>query len=118
MVLLLASFFSKAQISNPNLITGQWQDADHPTKQLEIVNISGKYVGKSINNATSSRNGKTILKELVWQESTKSYNGILINPDNNDEFKIKIKLIGTDRFRFSVSKFIFSKTFTFNRIAK
>lgn len=116
MMLLLVSSYLQAQTSH--LITGQWQDADHPTKQLEIANQSGKYTGKSINDVSPSKNGKIILKDLVWQEGTKTYKGILINPDNGDEFKIDIKMIGTDRFRFSVGKFIFSKTFTFKRIAQ
>jgi N6-L-threonylcarbamoyladenine synthase len=75
-------------------------------------------VSKSINALKPNENGKTVFKDLIWSESSKSYKGILINPDNGDEFKIEIKLFGIDRFKFSAGKFIFSRTFTFNRISE
>lgn len=114
MMFLGVSFTGNTQTSNP--ILGYWQDAEHPEKQVEIISQSGRYVGKSINDPNPSKNGRTILKNLVWNDQAKSYRGILINPENGDEFKIEIKMIGTNRFRFSAGKFIFSRTFTFNRI--
>jgi uncharacterized protein (DUF2147 family) len=116
LMLIAVSFTANAQTSNS--ILGKWKDAEHPEKQMEISNQNGKYVGKSINSAKSIENGRTILKDLMWNNASKSYKGVLINPDNGDEFKIEIKMIGTDKFRFSAGKFIFSKTFTFNRLAK
>ena len=116
LMLIVVSFTANAQTSNS--ILGKWKDAEHPEKQIEISNQNGKYVGKSVNAAKPKENGKTILKDLIWSDVSKSYKGILINPDNGDEFKIETKMIGTDKFKFSVGKFIFSKTFTFNRIAQ
>jgi len=116
LMLIVVSFSAYAQTSNS--ILGKWKDADHPEKQIEIFNQNGKYVGKSINPAKSIEISRTILKDLMWNDASKSYKGILINPENGDEFKIEIKMIGTDKFRFSAGKFIFSKTFTFNRFAK
>lgn len=116
LILLTVSLTASAQSSNA--ILGKWKDAEHPEKQMEISTQNGKYLGKSVNSSIPAQNGKTILKDLIWGNDSKSYQGILINPDNGDDFKIEIKMIVTDRFRFSASKFIFSKTFTFNRIAQ
>jgi len=116
LMLLAVSFTANAQTSNS--ILGKWKDVDHPEKQIEITSQTGKYVGKSINSSKPVENGKTILKDLVWIDASKSYKVILINPDNGDEFKIEIKMIGIDKFKFTVGKFIFSRTFTFNRIAQ
>jgi uncharacterized protein (DUF2147 family) len=116
MILFIVSLTTNAQTSNS--ILGKWKDADHPEKQIEISSQNGKYIGKSINALKPNENGKTVFKDLIWSESSKSYKGILINPDNGDEFKIEIKLFGIDRFKFSAGKFIFSRTFTFNRISE
>jgi uncharacterized protein (DUF2147 family) len=116
MILFIASLTTNAQTSNS--ILGKWKDADHPEKQIEISSQNGKYYGKSINASKPNENGKTVLKDLIWSESSKSYKGILINPDNGDEFKIEIKMFGIDRFKFTAVKFIFSRTFTFNRISQ
>jgi uncharacterized protein (DUF2147 family) len=116
MILFIASLTTNAQTSNS--ILGKWNDADHPEKQIEISSQNGKYYGKSINASKPNENGKTVLKDLIWSESSKSYKGILINPDNGDEFKIEIKMFGIDRFKFTAGKFIFSRTFTFNRISQ
>ncbi len=116
MILFIVSLTTNAQTSNS--ILGKWKDADHPEKQIEISSQNGQYIGKSINALKPNENGKTVFKDLIWSESSKSYKGILINPDNGDEFKIEIKLFGIDRFKFSAGKFIFSRTFTFNRISE
>lgn len=116
LILLVVSFTLNAQTSNS--ILGQWKDAEHPEKQIEITSQTGKFVGKLINSSKPIENGKIILKDLVWSDASKSYEGILINPDNADEFKIEIRMAGKDKFRFSAGILIFSKTFTFNRIKK
>ncbi len=115
LILLVVSFAASAQTSTS--ILGQWKDAEHPEKQLEITNQTGAFVGKAINSTKTSENGKVILKDLVWSDASKSYKGILINPDNGDDFKIEIKMVGNDLFRFTAGKFIFSRTFNFKRIA-
>jgi len=117
MALALMAFSMAAE--NGDQIIGQWRDNNHPEKQIEISGESGKYIGRSIDQSGESQKGiAVILNDLVWQEQTNSYKGILIDPDNGDEHQIEIKLIGSSTFQFTVSKFIFSKTFIFNRIAK
>jgi uncharacterized protein (DUF2147 family) len=118
LMMLVFELTLTASAQTSNSILGKWKDAEHPEKQIEIINQAGKFLGKGINSSKPSENAKTILKDLVWSESSKSYTGILINPDNGDEFKIEIIMVGVDRFKFTVGKFIFSRTFTFNRIAQ
>ena len=114
-VVMLAAFVASAQ--NADIIIGKWKDADHPEKQLEMYSQDGKYFGKSINDRNKpSKNGTIIFKDLVWSEKTKNYQGILISPENNEEFKIVVRLIDNNKFQFKVSKFIFTKSFTFKRI--
>lgn len=113
---ILVSFSAKAQTSNA--ILGKWQDIEHPEKQVQITSQSDSFIGKFINSSKSYENGKTVLKDLVWSEASKSYKGILIEPNNGSEYEIEIKMIGTDQFRFSVGNLIFSKTFNFKRITQ
>ncbi len=115
-VLILIMFSLKVKSQTSDSILGNWKDAGHPDKQIEITYQNGRLTGKSINAAKAKENGKTVLKDLIWSDTSKSYKGILINPDDGDEFNIEIKMIGTDKFRFTAGKFIFSRTFTFNRI--
>lgn len=115
-LLTIAAPDAEAQTSTS--IGGKWKDVAHPEKQVEFTFQQGKYLGKSISNAQSNEAGKTIFKDLVWNENTKSYKAIIINPDNGEGFKTELKMIGTDKFKFTVGKLFFSKTFTFNRIAQ
>jgi hypothetical protein len=66
MILFIASLTTNAQTSNS--ILGKWKDADHPEKQIEISSQNGKYYGKSINASKPNENGKTVLKDLIWQQ--------------------------------------------------
>ncbi len=113
---MLSSFASLAQTSEK--IIGQWKDKNHPEKQVEMYKQGTSYFGKTINDQRAvSKNGTLVFKELVWNEQTKTYKGILINPDNpKEEFKIDIALVGENQFQFKVGKFIFGKSFTFIRI--
>jgi uncharacterized protein (DUF2147 family) len=114
-IMLLTIFTASAQ--NVDKITGKWKDADHPEKQMEMYKQDKKYFAKYINDKnTPSKNGSFVFKDLVWNENTRKYQGVLINPDNNKEMKIAIELVGDNDFKFTVSKFIFSKTFNFKRL--
>lgn len=115
-LLTMSALNAEAQASTT--IGGRWKDVAHPDKQVEFTLQQGKYLGKSISSAQANDAGKTIFKDFTWNENTKSYKGIIINPDNGEAFKTEIKMIGTDKFKFTVGKLFFSKTFIFNRIAQ
>lgn len=109
LLFLSLPFFSNAQ--NSDAIFGKWKDVNHTEKTVEIYKaVDGKFYGKGISN------GFVVFKALVWDKLTNTYKGLLINPDNNDEFPITIRLTGADTFTFKVSKFIMSKKFEFVRI--
>jgi hypothetical protein len=107
-LLLFVSLTAFSQTSNS--IIGNWKDQTHPEKQVQMyLGADNKIYGKSPNNTI-------VFKALIWDNTAKIYNGILINPDNKEEFKIKISLKNNDTFVFSVKKFIFSKEFQFIRV--
>ena len=109
LLLLSLSFISNDQ--NSDAIVGKWKDANNAEKRVEMYKASdGKYYGNGISN------GFKVFKAFVWDKQTNTYKGILLNPDNNDEFPITIKLTAADTFTFKVSKFIMSKKFEFVRI--
>lgn len=112
MLLLFSGISLKAQ--DPKTILGNWQDEAHPEKQIKMFVLSGKYFGKSIQAEPNQIN--VIFRDLVWSDSKKSYLGSIINPDNGDKYSVEIQMLGTDKFRFSVGKFIFTRSFTFKRI--
>lgn len=114
-IMLLTVLTASAQ--NADKIIGKWKDTDHLEKQLEMYKQDNKYFGKSINDKSKpSKNGTLVFKDLVRNEKTRSYQGVLINPDNNNEYKIGIELVGENDFKFKVGKFIFFKTFNFKRM--
>lgn len=73
------------------------------------LGVDNKIYGKSLDNSI-------IFKALDWNNTAKVYNGILINPDNKEAFKISISLTNNDRFTFAVKKFFFTKKFQFIRV--
>lgn len=106
-LLLFISLSAFSQTSNS--IIGNWKDQSHPEKQVQIyLGADSKIYGKSPDNLI-------VFKALVWDNTEKVYNGILVNPDNNEQFEISIKLTKNDKFTFAVRKFIFSKQFQFIR---
>jgi hypothetical protein len=101
---LFAIIFPGAAQS-PAGITGKWMDASNADKVIDIYqHTDGRFYGKG-------SNGFIVLKQLVWDDRAKLYRGILVNPDNKEEFTVEIN----NRFSFSVKKFIFRKTFKFVR---
>ncbi len=109
--LLFASiilFYCPSIFSQSSLI-GKWADADHKEKQIDIyTEKNNKLYGKS-------EKGFIVLKDFVYNFNSHTYNGTLVNPDDNEEFIITIKQPTVNRFTFSVRKFIFSKRFTFEK---
>ncbi|MFN7116017.1 MAG: DUF2147 domain-containing protein [Saprospiraceae bacterium] len=116
MLLLFTSFTLLAQ--NAKDIIGKWKDKDHPDKQIEMyVQGTDKYEAKMINDTRKkSQNGLIIFKNLSWNEAKRIYQGILINPDDGNEFKINIELVNKDTFQFKIKRMFLTKTFQFVRI--
>jgi uncharacterized protein (DUF2147 family) len=111
---MLTSHTATAQVADQ--ILGKWQDAAHPEKQVEFHKTDGRYTGRVINAPKASRSDQVIFRDLVWNDQRQTYQGILINPDNADEYKVEVSLTDTDTFQFKAGKLIFYKTFVFKRI--
>ncbi len=105
----LFSFSISQKVFSQNSLLGKWTDKEHKEKRVEM------YSGRDKKIYGKSESGFIVFKFLVFDTKTKTYNGILINPDDNAEFSIEIKQPTADSFTFSVKKFIFSKNFTFIR---
>ena len=99
-------------------ITGQWQDAKHPEKQLEIYEQEQLYFGKSINEKDANKNGRLILDALKWIEKSDTYQGTIIDPDKGWRVALTIQMLDRDTFQFTIGRFLFKKTFTFKRIQR
>ncbi|MBO0933504.1 hypothetical protein [Fibrella aquatilis] len=107
--LTIALCLSTLAAFSQNALIGKWADRDHKDKQVEIVLLNGKLVGRD-------HNGKLVFKDLVFDTKTNLYNGVLLNPDKEGEtFKISISLLSVTEFTFKVKKYFFSKSFTFIR---
>jgi hypothetical protein len=90
-------------------IAGKWKDASNADKVIDIYkHTDSKFYGKG-------SNGFIVLKQLAWDDKEKLYRGILVNPDNKEEFTIAITQVDKS-FSFTVKKFIFRKTFKFVRV--
>lgn len=115
---LLCVLTGHSAAAQPDDILGKWQDAAHPEKQVEFYKKKdNKYTGKIINDQkNASRNNAILFRDLVWNETSRTYQGILINPDNLDEFKVEIRFPDSNTFQFKAGKFVFSRTFLFKRI--
>lgn len=92
-------------------IEGKWQDTAHPEKKVAVYAEHGQYVGKDPDDPS-----RLIFKDLRWSAKSKTYRGLVINPDNGNTYDIEIEMTDQDNFRFSVGPFIFKKTFRFERI--
>jgi ring-1,2-phenylacetyl-CoA epoxidase subunit PaaE len=88
-------------------IGGSWKDKAHPEKVVTFLKSDNNIIGKDSKN-------KVIFKSIKLLKNNQ-YQGILINPDDNEEFKVNITLSSKNEFKFKVKKFIFSKEFTFVR---
>ena len=106
----LVSFSISQKVFSQNNLLGKWVDKGHQEKKIEM------YLGGDKKIYGKSENGIIVFKSLLFDPKTKTYNGILKNPDDNAEFNIVIKLPSLDSFTFSVKKLIFSKKFTFVRL--
>ncbi len=73
------------------------------------------YVGGDKKIYGKSETGILIFKSLDLTSETNTYRGLLINPDNQEEFLINIKQPTPDSFVFSVGKFLFARKFSFIR---
>ncbi|MDJ1506106.1 hypothetical protein [Xanthocytophaga agilis] len=100
--------------SHPSLL-GIWQDETHPDKLVQFFPHNGGIQGKAVSN-DPAQNGKLVLKDLVWNNNTRSYQGVLISPDDDRQFLVSLTVKDVDHFYFKVKVLLFSKFFHFKRV--
>ncbi len=88
-------------------IVGNWHDKNHSEKAITIAQSANYFTG-------IDKKGKIVFKELKFIKQNE-YQGVLINPDSNEQFKVTVTLTSINEFTFKVKKFIFSKEFIFVR---
>lgn len=94
-------FFCTIQSFSQTSLVGKWTDKDHKEKLGEMyVGSNGKISGKN-------ENGFIGFKDLIYDAKTNAYNGLLVNPDDNEEFKISIQQPASDKFTFVVKNFFY-----------
>ena len=117
MVLFIGSpLCGYAQVAEQLL--GKWKDSKHPEKQIVMVQQSATtFYGKKIAKPGKANEKETVLfRNLAWDSSTRTYKGVLIDPERQDEYSITIQMPAKDRFTFTVKRFFLSRTFQFVRI--
>ncbi len=99
-------------------IKGKWQGEDKAAKQMEILeDTNGQFYGKIINDTSKkSQNGHLILKKLVWDEKTKTFQGIINPPEIGQDLRVTLYFVNKDKLQFKVKKFFITKTVNFARI--
>lgn len=103
--------FSTTFFQTKNDIVGKWQDEKEPTKQLEIyLAKDGLYYGKLIST------GKTILNSVTYNDTKKSFIGIMTPPEFNTTVNATITFENKNKLKLIGKKFIMSKTIYFVRI--
>lgn len=97
-------------------ILGQWKDSANPEKQVEMVEQNGRFLGRSTQREPKA--GFIVFQDLVWNASTKSYQGFLNDPAGSGRYPITINWDGPNAFQFKVKKRVFTRTFRFIRITQ
>jgi ring-1,2-phenylacetyl-CoA epoxidase subunit PaaE len=106
-IIFVIFIYCTTAFGQTEFIGGSWKDKAHPEKVVTFLKSDNNVVGKDIKN-------KVIFKSIKLLKDNQ-YQGILINPDDNEEFKVTITMSSKNEFKFKVKKFIFSKEFTFVR---
>ena len=115
-LLVILRLFAQNQTAQD--IKGKWQGEQETDMQLEIYEENGKYYGKVSTDNKKAPKGHLLLRDLVWNEKPKIYQGTFHAPNISVESKISIVWIDKDKFEFTVKKLLMSKTIRFVRIKK
>ena len=98
-------------------LPGKWKDSKHPEKQIVMVRQSATtFYGKKWVEAERANEKETVLfRNLVWDSLTRTYKGVLIDPESQHEYNVVLQMPAKDRFTFTVKRFFLSRTFQFVR---
>ena len=99
-------------------LLGKWKDSKHPEKQVIMLRQSAAmFYGRTLPQDGEAKKEETILfKSLIWEEKSRSYSGVLIDPATGKEFPVLVKLKNRSTFTFEVKVLLFRRQFEFSRI--
>jgi hypothetical protein len=118
--ILLLTITIGASAQQASEIMGQWKSEEKPERLMEFfVGSSGIYYARVVyDESKEGVAGKTILKDLRFDELSKTFSGIMMPPDGNLELNATIKLVGVDRIKIVATKLFMTKTLYLRRIPK
>lgn len=114
--LLFGSTHTQIFAQEAKAILGFWKDNANPDKQVEMYEQGGRYFGRSTPSAPKP--GFLVFHDLVWNASTKSYQGYIQDPEGSGRYPIVITWSGSNAFQFKVKRLVFTKSFRFVRITQ
>jgi len=103
---------------SPLTIVGKWKGAETPEKQMEFFQQKdGSFASKVINDISKeSKNGALILRNLKFDNQTKSFKGKMSPPDMDIELAATVSFVGDDKLEVKASKLFMTKTIRLIRI--
>lgn len=112
--LLFISVFGQT----PQTIVGKWKGVEEPERQIEFVQEKdGSFSGKVINDQSKEpKNGKVILKHLLFDSKTKTFKGKMSPPDKDISMDATVYFIGSNKIKVESSMLFITKKFHFVRI--
>ncbi len=93
-------------------IIGQWRDQEEPDRQMEFyLDKDGLYYAKTINSKSKEMvNGQVLIKQLKYNETTKTFLGIMSTPDNRLDLAASISIVNNNKLKIVARKLVMTKT--------
>lgn len=111
--LMFVSLFNFSQ----STIEGNWENEENGFV-IDVYNENNMFFGKILtvpNEDDKDKVGHLVLNELVYNSSTKKYEGV-VKTTLGISAHGEIELLNENRFRLTVTKLFFHKTQTFVRV--
>ena len=99
-------------------ILGQWKDDKEPDRQMEFyLDKDGLYYAKIINSKKKEMiNRQVLVKNLKYDEVTKTFKGMMTPPDANLELSATVTMVSNDKLKIVAKKLVMSKTINLIRL--
>lgn len=103
--------------TKPNII-GRWVAKDDSYIEMEVyLGPNHLYYTKIVADEKKGEDvGKIMIKNIIYNSKTNSYNGIMNPPDANLELSVTLSLENSDKLKILIKKLFISRTIYFTRI--
>jgi hypothetical protein len=114
--LIFTSFYTQSTV-NVQKIEGNWFIKEENNMTVKIYKaIDGFYYGKILSCDKKEYIGKLLMRKLKFNETSKSYEGTMKEPNNSIVAKAKLILVGDNQLKITASKFFISLDFLMKRV--